>query len=69
MPESTIADRIAEADRRIESMSLLCEMLFGHVKHQRRELHELQSALASVGKPEEQRHAVPSDISPDMLAG
>ena len=69
MSESAIADRIDAANRRNESMSLLCEMLFGHVQHQRRELAEIKSALASAGKPEEQRHAVPSDISPDMLAG
>jgi hypothetical protein len=68
MPESALADSIAAADRRIESMSLLCEMLFGHVKHQRQELQEIKSALACAGKQEGKRHAVPGVIAPEMLA-
>ena len=50
-------------------MSLLCEMLFGHVKHQRRELAEIKSAIASAGKPEAKPHAPAGEISPDMLGG
>jgi hypothetical protein len=68
MPESTLADIISAADRRVESMSLLCEMLFGQVKHQRQELHEIRAAFASVEKREEPRHAVPNIIAPEMLA-
>jgi hypothetical protein len=67
MPESTLADSIAAADRRTESMSLLCEMLCGQVKHQRQELQEIKSAIACAGKQDAQRHAIQGVIGPEML--
>jgi hypothetical protein len=69
MPDSTVADSLAAADRRIASTRLLCEIFIGHIDHQHQELQRIRAAIASTGKPEEQRHAVPSDISPGMLAG
>jgi hypothetical protein len=67
MAESTVEDSIAAADRRIESICVLAEMLIGQVKHERQELHEIRAAFASVEKRERPHHAVPSVIAPEML--
>ena len=59
----------AAADRRIESMSLLCEMFSGHVKKQRQELQEIKWAIASTGGHEQSGQVAPGDIEATMLEG
>jgi hypothetical protein len=65
--ESAVASAFAAADKRLKDMSALCQVFSGQIDRQRRELAEIKAAIASAGKPEEQRHAVPGEIAPDML--
>ena len=66
---AAVANSIAAAGKRLESMSLLCEMLAGHVTRQRRELQTIQSALAGPAPGHKQSsQGAPGDISPEMLA-
>jgi hypothetical protein len=70
MPTDIACKRcIEEAEKRLDAMQILCEMVIGQLKGERRQLEEIKAAIASAGKPEEERQAVPSDISPGMLAG
>lgn len=65
--ESAVASAFAAADKRLKDMSALCQVFSGQIDRQRRELAEIKSAIASAGKQEEQRHAVPGEIAPEML--
>ena len=67
--EQAVANALAAAGNRIEAMSSLCQVLSGQIDRQRREFAEIKAAIASDRTPEGQRHAAPSDISPEMLAG
>jgi hypothetical protein len=66
--ETAVAKSLASAGKRLESMSLLCEMLAGQLERQGREFEEINSAIASGRKQEERGHATPGDIGPEMLA-
>jgi hypothetical protein len=65
--ESAVAKSLASAGKRLESMSLLCEMLTGQLARQRREFEQIKSALAVSGGPGESGLVAPGDISPEML--
>jgi len=65
---AAIARCIAEAERRNDAIEVLCEIITGQVKGERRELQILRAALATpVLGHEETRQMAPGDISPDML--
>ena len=67
--ESAVANSLASAGKRLESMSLHCEMLAGQIKGERRQLEEIKAALAvPVPGHEEPGHA-PGDASLAMLEG
>jgi len=67
--ESAVATRIAAAAKRLESMSLLSEILSGQLERQRREFRELKAAIALPGGQEQRSQSPPAEISADMLAG
>jgi hypothetical protein len=59
---------IAEAEKRVDAMQVLCEMLTGQLKGERRQLQEVKAALASlVPGHEASGQVAPGDISPKML--
>ena len=62
---------IAEAERRVGAMQVLCEMLTGQLKGEHRQLEEIKSALAShvPGSGANSPAVSRGDISPEMLAG
>ena len=60
---------IAEAERRVDAMQILCEMLTGQIKGERRRLEELQSVIASTGGHEQSGQVAPGDIDATMLEG
>ena len=65
---AAIADSIAEAEKRVDAMQVLCEILTGQVKGERRQLEEIKAALASHVPGHPERGQVASgDISPEML--
>jgi hypothetical protein len=65
---SAVANSIAAAGKRLESMSLLCEMLAGQLERERRQYQEIEAALGSHGN-EARSQVAPGDIAPEMLAG
>jgi hypothetical protein len=67
--DSAVAKSIAAADKRLDNMSVLCGILAGRIEASRRDLRQIRSDVAAAQKHQEQGHAVPSDISADMLAG
>jgi hypothetical protein len=65
LSDSTVARCIAEAERRVDAIEVLCEIITGQVKGERRELQELRSAIAAGQSP----GATPSDIFVEALGG
>ena len=53
---------LAEAERRVDAMQVLCEILKGQVKGERRQLDEIKAAIAS-----DNGQAAQGEISPEML--
>jgi len=62
---------IAEAERRLDAMQILCEMFLGQIKGERRKLEEIKAALASTvpGGGANTPAVSRGEISPEMLAG
>lgn len=72
MPSDFVCQRcIAEAEKRLDAMELLCEMVIGQLRGERRQLEEIKAALASPvpGDRANSPAVSPGDISPEMLAG
>ena len=68
--ESAVANSLAAAGKRLESMSLLCEMLSVQLERSRREFQELKAALAcSVPGHGQSGQGTPGDSSLAMLEG
>ena len=65
---SAVANGIAQAERRIDAMQVLCEILSGQLKGERRQLEEIKTSLASpaLGQVESGPSGRP-DIGPEML--
>ena len=62
---------IAAAEQRVDAMQVLCEILTGQVKAERRQLEEARAALASPAPPGHGDQAImaPGDSSLAMLDG
>ncbi|MGD0261481.1 MAG: hypothetical protein ABSD29_16825 [Verrucomicrobiota bacterium] len=67
MSTAEIAETIAEAEKRIDAMQLLCEILTGQIKGTRWRLEEIKSALGPARPPNEMEQ--PADLSAAMLEG
>jgi hypothetical protein len=67
--ETAVANGFVEAERRVNAMEVLCEILAGQVKGERRQLAEIKAALASPvpGSGANAPAVPPGDISPEML--
>jgi len=67
--ESAVAACIAAAKQRVDAMQVLCEILTGQVKAERRQLEEAKAALAFPAPPGhgEPGYAAPGDTSLAML--
>jgi len=67
--ELAVAACIAAAEQRVDAMQVLCEILTGQVKAERRQLEEARAALASTAPPGhgEPGCAAPGDTSLAML--
>jgi hypothetical protein len=63
--DSTIARCIAEAEKRADAIEVLCEIITGQVKGERRELQELRTAIAAGKSPD----ATPPDVFAEALGG
>ena len=59
---------IAEADRRLAALEVLCEMVIGQLKAERRQLEQLKAAvgLSTTGQED---HSPPADFEASMLEG
>jgi hypothetical protein len=67
---AAIARCIAEAERRVDAIEVLCEIITGQVKGERRELQAIRAALAApVPGPEGSGQVAPGDTSIAMLEG
>jgi hypothetical protein len=67
---SAITSGIAAAERRVDTIEVLCSIITGQAKAERRELQALRQAIASsVPVQEGSGPLPPGDISPEMLAG
>ena len=68
--DPTVAQCIAEAERRVDAIEVLCEIITGQVKGERRELQAIRSALAAPIPVHEERSPVAAGaIEPAMLEG
>jgi hypothetical protein len=70
MPTDIAVTRcIADAEKRVSAMQVLCEILTGQLKGERRQLEEIKSALAFPvpGSGANSPAVPPGDISPEML--
>jgi hypothetical protein len=66
---AAIANSIAEADKRLETLLVLCGILSGRIEASRRDLREIKSNVASAQRRQEDTHAVAAELSAEMLAG
>jgi hypothetical protein len=64
---SAVAKSIAAADKRLESLSLLCGMLSGGIERARRDLRQIRSDATSAQSQPEKGHAAASELGADML--
>ena len=67
--ESAVANSIAAAGKRFESMHLLAEMLVGQIDRQRQEFQQIKSAIAANGAQPQSGPVAQADISLAMLEG
>jgi hypothetical protein len=66
---AAIAKSIAAADRRLETLSVLSEILSGRIKASRQDLRQIRSDVASAQVRQEDPHAAAAEISAEMLSG
>jgi len=67
---AAVASGIAAAERRADAIEVLCSIITGQAKAERRELQALRQAIvSSVPGHEGSGRLPPGDISPEMLAG
>jgi hypothetical protein len=67
---AAVTSGIAEAERRVDAIEVLCSIIIGQAKAERRELQALRQAItSSVPGPDGSGQLPPGDISPEMLAG
>jgi hypothetical protein len=64
-----VARCIAQAERRVRAMQVLCEMLVGQAKAESRQLAEIKSAIAATGEKPQSSSGAPGDSSLAMLEG
>jgi len=71
MPSEIVVARcITEAEKRIDAIEVLCEIIRGQVKGERRELQAIRSALTAPGSYQEQAgSAAVGDAALAMLDG
>jgi hypothetical protein len=71
MPTKSAVERyIAETDRRVSAIEVLCEIVIGQVKGERRQLEEIRAALASPAPGHQDGgQLAPGDTSLAMLEG
>ena len=65
---SAVAKSIAAADKRLESLSLLCGMLSIGIERARRDLRQIRADAAYAPSQPEKGHAAASELGADMLA-
>jgi hypothetical protein len=66
---AAIAEDLAAADKRLDTMSVLCGILSGRIAASRHDLRQIRADVASDQKRAEETHAAAAEISADMLAG
>lgn len=67
---TTVSRCIAEAEKRLEAIDVLCSIISGQVKGERRELQAIRAALATpVPGPEGSGQVAPGNTSLAMLEG
>ena len=65
---AAVASGIAAAERRVDAIEILCSIITGQAKAERRELQAIRCALASpVPDQDDSERVPPGDISADML--
>ena len=64
---SAVAKSIAAADKRLESLSLLCGMLATGIERARRDLRQIAADASAAQKQQSEGRAVPSEIGVEML--
>jgi chaperonin cofactor prefoldin len=60
---------IEEAEKRVDAMQVLLEILTGQVKGERQQLEKIKAAIASAHGKEGKELVAPVDISLEMLDG
>jgi len=60
---------IAETERRLDAIQILCELLTCQVKAERRRLEEVKSAIAATDANSQSSSGAPGDSSLAMLEG
>jgi hypothetical protein len=67
--ESAVANSIAAAGKRFESMSLLAAMLTGQLDRQRQEFQQIKSAIAATDPRPQPSQEPQADSALDLLEG
>jgi hypothetical protein len=67
LSDAAVANGIAEAEKRIDAMEVLCEILAGQIKGERRQLDEVKEAIACTLQGRKEALEPPGEIAPDML--
>jgi hypothetical protein len=66
--ENAVNQCLAEAERRIDAMEVLCEIFVGQLKGERRQLEEVKRSIAFTAPVhKESGRTAPGDIEPEML--
>ena len=66
---AAIANSIAAADKRLETLLVLCGILSGRIEASRRDLRQIEADVASAQRRQEDTRATAAEISADMLSG
>ena len=64
---SAVAKSIAAADKRLESLALLCGMLQGGIDRARRDLRQIRADAAATQSQPQTGHPAASELGADML--